>query len=87
MIEISYTLHTDDGEIRYEEAPRSEHVPRISELITFEQNHSYQVVDVLWHLRAGDPHVTVTACELSWHRHISKITSEWWATNTPTDAE
>lgn len=55
MIEIHYSLYTADGELLYEERPRSEHVPRIGELITFEPSHSYQVIDVLWHLDPGDP--------------------------------
>ena len=49
MIEISYTLHGDGGGIEYQER-RSPQVPHIGELITLEQSHSYQVVDVLWHL-------------------------------------
>ncbi|TWP51729.1 hypothetical protein FKR81_12740 [Lentzea tibetensis] len=81
MIKIDYTLHCDDGEIQYEEK-RSEHVPRVGELVTFDFDHSYQVVDVLWHLVGADGHhVTVTACELNWHKNIDKILTAWHVQN------
>ncbi|SFQ27056.1 hypothetical protein [Amycolatopsis rubida] len=46
MIEIRYTLHTDDGGIEYAEitAPL---VPRVGELVAISQGRSYQVVDVV----------------------------------------
>ena len=81
MINIDYTLRSDDGEFRYEEDSGSGHVPRVGELVTFDQDHSYQVVDVLWHLGQDAPHITVTACELDWHKHIDKITNQWQHNN------
>jgi hypothetical protein len=76
MIEISYTLYCEDGELLSEER-RSDQVPRVGELVTFGARRSYEVVDVLWHLPAAhDQHVTVSAYELDWHRHIAKILAE-----------
>lgn len=81
MIDISYTLHCDDGEILYEEK-QSEHVPRVGELVVFDHEHSYQVIDVLWHLIGTDGHqVTITACELGWHKHIGETLAEWRTRN------
>ncbi|HWR46116.1 MAG TPA: hypothetical protein VN327_00655 [Pseudonocardiaceae bacterium] len=81
VIEINYTLHPDDGDIRYEER-HQQHVPRVGELITFDPNHSYQIVDVFWHLpEESNIHVTVTAHELSWHKHIHEVTTEWQNTH------
>jgi hypothetical protein len=57
---------------------QSQQVPRVGELIGFEPNRSYQVVDVLWHLnKAGQDRVTVTACERDWHEHINDVMAEW----------
>lgn len=77
MIEISYTLHTEDGELLSEEIT-TPLVPCIGELVDI-QNRSYQVVDVLWHhyRHDGSTAVTVTACELNWHKHISEVTAAW----------
>ncbi len=81
MIEINYSLHAADGGITYQERPRSEHVPHIGELITFDPDHSYQVIDVLWHHVADKPDaapwVTITAHELGWHQHIQDATTAW----------
>lgn len=77
MIEVSYTLHGDDGGIEYQERS-AQQVPRVGELVTFEQSHSYQVVDVLWHLNeAGRERVTITACERDWHKHIRGVVDDW----------
>lgn len=51
MIDISYTLHADNGDILDEETLQSEHVPPVGELVTFDPHRSYQVIDVLWHPR------------------------------------
>jgi len=77
MIEVDYTLYGDDGGIEYQERS-SQQVPRAGELIGFEPNRSYQVIDVLWHLnKAGQDRVTVTACERDWHEHINDVMAEW----------
>lgn len=52
-------------------------MPRLGELVDID-NRSYQVVDVLWHhYRKSDTSVTVTACELSWHKHIGEVVDQW----------
>lgn len=83
MIDIFYTLHTDDGQSLQEEVRQSPHVPRIGELVTVtSQQRSYQIVDVLWHINpSGNHHVTITACELNWHKHIQKVTTTEWSAN------
>lgn len=76
MIEINYTLHTDDGGIEYAEI-KAPLVARTGELVDIE-NRSYQVVDVLWHHNpSGETSVTVTACEYSWHKHIGDVLDAW----------
>lgn len=78
MIDISYTLHTNDG-FPISEEVKAPLVPRVGELVTFDQTRSYQVVDVLWHHYGKDSStaVTVTACELNWHKHDLEVTNEW----------
>ena len=78
MIEISYTLHRDNSDILHEERTAAD-VPRVGDMIAFDFNGpSYQVIDVLWHLRADEPaSVTVTAGELNWHKHIGDATTAW----------
>lgn len=78
MIEISYRLHGEDGNISHEERT-SDHVPRVGDMLAFDFNGpSYQVIDVLWHLRADDPvSVTITAGELNWHKYIGDATAAW----------
>jgi len=77
VIVVNYTLQGDDGEIRDEER-HSEQVPRVGELVTFDFNRSYQVVDVLWHLNEpGTTRVTVTACELGWHENLEAVMRAW----------
>lgn len=77
-IEISYTLHGEDGSISHEERT-SEHVPRVGDMLAFDfYGPSYQVIDVLWHLHADGPgRATVTAGELNWHKHIGDATTAW----------
>ncbi len=82
VIEVNYTLNREDGDTKYVESLRSEQVPRIGEIVSFDWNDSYQVVDVLWHLH-DDQHVTVTACEVNWHRHINDVTAAWRAGDLP----
>ncbi|MGH3871430.1 MAG: hypothetical protein ACRDSR_07950 [Pseudonocardiaceae bacterium] len=77
MIDINYTLNTLDCDILYEEKKRSEHVPRLGELISFDLHRSYQVVDVLWRLGNGGRSVGITACEVNWHQHIKDVTADW----------
>jgi hypothetical protein len=60
------------------------HVPRIGELVSFDPRRSYQVIDVLWHLGGDDPYVSITACELNWHKHIAKATAFWENANQAT---
>ncbi|TQM01622.1 hypothetical protein FB558_8515 [Pseudonocardia kunmingensis] len=76
MIDVSYTLRTTDGDILNEEM-RTEHIPWINELITFDGRLSYQVIDVLWHLGPGSQSITITAHELSWHQHIQHAAVAW----------
>lgn len=76
MIDVYYTLQAEDGATQSQET-RSEHVPRVGELISFDPDRSYQVVDVLWHPRDNDSYVSVTALELNWHKHIRKIIADW----------
>ncbi len=79
MIGINYTLHGEDGDLRYEQRLQ-QHVPRVGELVTFDSDHSYQVVDVLWHLDdEHEPRVTATAHELGWHEHIRDVNAAWGA--------
>ncbi|MBE8520438.1 hypothetical protein ILP97_23615 [Amycolatopsis sp. H6(2020)] len=77
VVDISYTLHAANGEMLSEET-QSPVVPRIGELVCFDRDPSYQVVDVLWHhSRAGGTRATVTACELNWHKHVVEVTEAW----------
>lgn len=78
MIDISYTLHAEDGELLSEEI-QSPLVPRIGELVTISQTRSFQVVDVLWHhyQKDGSTGATVTACEVNWHKHIGDVVDQW----------
>jgi len=80
VIEVNYTLHGDDGNIEYEER-HIEQVPQVGELVAVGPRRSYQVIDVLWHLSTEDDSLsaTVTACELSWHQHISDVLDAWRA--------
>lgn len=76
-MEINYTLRGEDGNTRHEER-HQQHVPHVGDLLTFDFDHSYQVIDVLWHLPDGhEPHVSVTAHELSWHEHIRDVGNAW----------
>jgi hypothetical protein len=81
VIDISYSLHpADGGESRYEEV-QAPAVPRIGELVAFDHDVSYQVVDVLWqHLPSGSS-VTVTAHEKNWHEHYREVSTAWEAAN------
>lgn len=83
MIHIIYTLRGEDDESIEKEVKKSPQVPRIGELICFDPLRSYQVIDVLWHLGGNDPYVTVTACELNWHKHIAQATADWEDTHHP----
>jgi hypothetical protein len=49
------------------------------DLVTFDFNRSYQVVDVLWHANTGGKHtlVTITACERDWHQHIRDVVDDY----------
>ena len=77
MVVVNFTLHNDDGGLQDEER-RCEQVPRVGEMISFDFNHSYQVVDVLWHLnQPAAATVTVTACEVNWHKHIDDVVGAW----------
>lgn len=46
MIELSFTLHAGDGEI-LDETVQSDQVPRVGDLVSFDWNCSFLVVDVL----------------------------------------
>ncbi len=79
MIQVHFNLHPEVGAPK-DESRRCEHVPRVGELITFDSNCSYQVVDVLWNMQPPNPanqYVTVTAFELQWHSHMARIDAEW----------
>jgi hypothetical protein len=43
--------------------------------------HSFQIVDVLWHLSSRDisQRVTVTAYAADWHKHITEAEAAWRA--------
>lgn len=88
LIEIDYTLHTNDGDIGAESV-QATHVPRVGELVSVGFYDSYQVVDVLWHVNDGRQHrVSITACERSWHRHIEEVVAEYQGTGmNPAPAE
>ncbi|WP_409185985.1 hypothetical protein F9C11_17765 [Amycolatopsis sp. VS8301801F10] len=76
MIDIVYTLHTDDGGSDSAEisAPL---VPRVGEMVDIE-DRAYRVVDVLWHhYRSGAHGVSITACEDNWHKHIDEVLDDW----------
>lgn len=82
MIDIMYTLRTTDGE--FEDASvRAEHVPRVGELVTFDQRTSYQVVDVLWSTGNGQQRAMITAYERDWHEHIGDVHRVWAQTSLP----
>ena len=73
MIDVNYTLYAADGDSDNVEV-RTEHVPRVGELVAFDFTRSYQVVDVLWQVNDGKhTSVAVTACELNWHEHIRDV--------------
>lgn len=82
MIHTIYSLRGADGETRDEEVEQSPHVPRVGEFVCFDQQRSYQVIDVLWQLGGDNPYVIVTACELDWHKHFAKVTADWDNTHT-----
>ncbi|MFI6100798.1 hypothetical protein ACIA8G_35060 [Lentzea sp. NPDC051213] len=81
MIHIIYRLQDENGDSHEEEVAQAPHVPRVGELVGFDPMRSYQVIDVLWHLGGDDPHVSITARELNWHRHIAKVTADWESAN------
>lgn len=82
MIDIMYTLRTADGE--FEDASvRAEHVPRVGELVTFDQRTSYQVVDVLWSTGNGQQRAMITAYERDWHEYIGDVHRVWAQTSLP----
>ena len=73
MIEVHYTLHAKDGDSDHVEV-RSDHVPRVGELVAIDFARSYQVVDVLWQTTEGKhTSVVITACERDWHEHIRAV--------------
>lgn len=88
MLELNYTLHTIDGHI-LDQTVRAEQPPRVGDMIGFDESHSFLVIDVLWHLNHGlpgslgkvagttQPRITITACELDWHWHLSSVLAEW----------
>ena len=81
MIEVVYTLRTLDDDF-IDETMRVEHVPRVGDLVTFNEDRSFQVADVLWHLHPGRPgtdRITITAVERPWHEHIEKVLDSWRA--------
>jgi hypothetical protein len=55
VIDTIYTLRDEDGETRDEEVKQSPHVPRVGEFVCFDQQRSYQVIDVLWQLGGNNP--------------------------------
>lgn len=79
MAHILFTLHGNDGHDEYQEIEDAP-VPRVNELITFDSQRCYQVIDVLWHFGAST-HVSITACELNWHVHIAKAHAVWNSTS------
>ncbi|GGN29293.1 hypothetical protein GCM10011609_86210 [Lentzea pudingi] len=82
MIRILFTLHSNDGDTDSHEISSATHVPRIGELVSVEPYRCYQVLDVLWHLD-DDPCVSITACELDWHKHMAKTRAAWDYANRP----
>ncbi len=81
MIEVSFSLHNDDGSPAEEITRTLPRVPAIGEMIGVPDGglgRSYQVIDVLWNLWPdGSTTALVRANELDWHANISKVEDTW----------
>jgi hypothetical protein len=78
VIEVSFSLRNEDG--TFEDLVRTlPQVPAVGQMVGLNaENHSYQVIDVLWNFWTdGSTSVVVHASELDWHANYAKASDAW----------